>query len=224
MSKMAALLAGAALMLTTGVASAFPTITYDHALGDGGYTTTISSAVVETFDPNASFTQSWNWNGQYALVSGNLENRYSAPSYTDPLLGEIKESTNYISVPNPSNIGSVNVTNLGGAYNYFGLWWGSMDSYNTLQFKLGDAVVATISGSDLSNPANGRQWAKDTNQYVNFYFGSDSFDSFSLTSTNYAFEVDNIAIANVVPEPGTILLLGVGLLGLGFYGRRRVQK
>jgi PEP-CTERM motif-containing protein len=27
-----------------------------------------------------------------------------------------------------------------------------------------------------------------------------------------------------VPEPGTIVLLGAGLLGLGFYGRRRMQK
>lgn len=27
--------------------------------------------------------------------------------------------------------------------------------------------------------------------------------------------------ANVVPEPGTMLLLGAGLLGLGFYGRRK---
>lgn len=29
---------------------------------------------------------------------------------------------------------------------------------------------------------------------------------------------------NRVPEPGTIILLGAGLLGLGFYRRRRIQK
>ena len=29
---------------------------------------------------------------------------------------------------------------------------------------------------------------------------------------------------NTVPEPGTIILLGAGLLGLGFYRRRRIQK
>ncbi len=35
--------------------------------------------------------------------------------------------------------------------------------------------------------------------------------------------VDNIT-TSTVPEPGTIVLLGAGLLGLGFYGRRRSQK
>ena len=44
-----------------------------------------------------------------------------------------------------------------------------------------------------------------------------------MTSTQYAFESDNIAIGNV-PEPGTILLLAAGFLGLGFYVRRRTQK
>ncbi len=198
---------------------------------DGGYTSPYAGATIETFDPNASFTQAWSWNGSYTLVSdgGNLPNRFSAPSYVDPFTGKTKESTDYISVPdgignNPSSIGSVTVTNLGGEYNYLGLWWGSIDTYNKIEFLDNGAVIATVTGTDVTNPnpANGGQIDIRTNKYVNIFL-QDEFDSFRFTSTNFAFEVDNIAINNV-PEPGTIVLLGAGLLGLGLYGRRRVQK
>jgi len=242
MKKMTILLAGAMLTMAIngGVASAY-TISYDHktpvlaggSTTDGGYTSPVLNATVETFDPSAGFTQPWTWTGSYSLVSNgdNLTNRYSAPSYIDPVLLLTKESTDYISVPfgtgtNPSDTGTVTVTNLGGSYNYLGLWWGSIDSYNTLEFFKNGILQHTISGSDVTNPnpANGNQIDPSTNKYVNIYFGiNDSFDSFSMTSTNFAFEADNIAVG-VVPEPGTMMLLGMGMLSLAVFGKRRMNK
>ena len=237
-----ALLAGAMLLtaLTSGIASAY-TINYDHKTPvlpggsntNGGYTSPVLNALVETFDPNATFNQPWIWNGSYSLVSngGNLTSRYSAPSYVDPITGNTKQSTDYISVPlgtgtNLSNSGSVTVTNLGGLYNYFGLWWGSIDTYNSLEFYNGNTLVAMITGSDVTNPnpANGGQTDARTNKYVNIDFGGNTYDSFRMISTNFAFEADNIAVGTVVPEPGTMVLLGMGMLGLAIYGKRRMNK
>ena len=34
----------------------------------------------------------------------------------------------------------------------FGLYWGSVDTYNSLTFYSGDTLVATITGAELTHP------------------------------------------------------------------------
>ena len=87
-------------------------------------------------------------------------------------------------MPNPAggNTGSF-TAELGGLYNYFGLFWGSVDAYNTLSFYKGADLVASFTGIDITSPnaANGNQSAPYTNLYVNFDL--PEFDSFTMSST-----------------------------------------
>jgi hypothetical protein len=48
------------------------------------------------------------------------------------------------------------------------------------------------------------------------------FNRVVATSSNYAFEVDNIAFnETTVPEPASVALVGIGLLAVGWRSRRR---
>lgn len=162
----------------------------------------------------------WAWSGSGQVVSGSVDNKYSAPGGVD---GINKDTTKYFSVPDPEGVSTGTARfYLNSLNNYLGLWWGSIDSYNTITFYNGNAVVATYTGSDaiLNTNLYGDQIAYAANHYVNF-LGLPYFDSFAISSSNFAFEFDNVSVGNV-PEPATMLLLGLGLIGLAGVGRKRI--
>lgn len=153
--------------------------------------------------------------GDFAIVTGSQSGRYAAPA-------GIGTDNPYLSVPNPQRSGTA-ALKLGTTANYFGLYWGSVDSYNSISFYLLGALVDTFGGSQIAPPADGNQLAAATNRFINFFFGHLLFDEVRLDSDNYAFESDNHAYARV-SEPGTLALMGLAVAGLLIARRRRKEE
>lgn len=112
---------------------------------------------------------------------------------------------------------------------YFGLLWGSVDTYNTLTFYKDGDEVGSLTGAQVLAGANGNQTATGTT-YVNVL--SDLFfDSVVATSSSqYAFEFDNVAYSpdptlySAVPEPTTFVAGALLLLPFGAGVIRRMRN
>jgi hypothetical protein len=112
----------------------------------------------------------------------------------------------------------------GASYDYFGLYWGSIDDYNWLNFYSNGSLIASINGLDVLQAGTklGDQRSAGSNRYVNFFFDT-TFDRIDFASTSYAFESDNHAFGRTssVPEPATLGLMALGLLGAAAARRRK---
>lgn len=205
-------LAGAGVLaLAASVSQAAPIVTLS-ALGE----TTSSVAGATTIDFNSGCGYA-SCTGDFQLVLGSQANLYAQPAGTD---------TQFLAVPNPNANGSATFT-LGAESDYFGLFWGSVDAFNSISFYLGGNLISTYTGADLVGAqfANGDQVSYNSNRYINFDFGSEKFDTVKLSSTNFAFESDNHAFRNLatVSEPSTLLLVIGGLLSLAGVRMRKAK-
>jgi hypothetical protein len=178
-----------------------------------GMTTAVAGATVFTF--NSGVKNSTYYSGSGAVLESSVAGKAAAPA-GDP--------TPFLSVAYPDSSGSETFSSLGSAYNYFGLYWGSIDDYNTLSFYSGNSLVASLTGSNViaSGTALGDQTAPGSNRFVNFRFLDATFDKIVFNTTQYGFESDNHSLARVsVPEPASLTILGIGMFGLSLLQRRR---
>lgn len=156
--------------------------------------------------------------GTGKVVQGASSGEYAAPfvsgsngiGFLSPDQPTGVDTTKYLS----TGIGSV-VLQFNADQTYFGLLWGSVDNYNTLSFYNGQNLVGSYTGTDIWSNANGNQGQEGT-FYVNFNSLDGVFNKVVASSTQNAFEFDNVAYnSKSVPDGGsTLALAGLAFVGL----------
>ena len=180
----------------------------------------LPSYVFDSGGPNGAVTLT----GTGVVVNTSLDGVYAQPA------GVIR---NYLAVSGMSADGSVSLA-FSVPENYFGLFWGSIDPYNSIKFLNDGKMVSGYSGDMIANivglSSDGSQNSASSNRYVNFYTGDSFFDQVILSTTNFNFEVADIAFGDppvsvaavtAVPEPSSLILLGSVLPLMAVLRRKR---
>ncbi|HTL88649.1 MAG TPA: PEP-CTERM sorting domain-containing protein [Leptolyngbya sp.] len=204
---------GASLYLIVAhPASAITLSVGGQSAGSDGYKTTVQGATTIDFNNGTAPTSGFiAYSGSSPIVQGNSSGQYATPW---------EDSTHYLSVEPGENT----TLTFAKAADYFGLYWGSVDSYNHLDFYNGDQLLKSFTGNDVSKTAAGNWTGKSDNVYVDFFADKgETFDRVVMRSDSPAFETDNHAYrlaAKSVPEPG---MMG-GLATAALFGMTVLRK
>ena len=166
----------------------------------------------ETFDGVAAGSSSNNGAGSGNFQSAALGATFSASGNSGVVIGSSSVTAAPFVGPLPGNQDTTKYLSIGGngtetitfasEKNAFGLYWGSLDSYNSIKFYDGATLVASYTGNDISPLfPTGNQGSFSSNGYVEFS-GLQAFNKVVLSSSSNAFEIDNISAGNV-PTPDT---------------------
>jgi hypothetical protein len=231
-SSLAALAASAVLLLSPSASRAGYTVTVD---APGVQASTVAGVTTETFDARSI--------GSYTTLNSSI-GQYTATTPGFAVLGPDSyggaDQTRYMAVGAQSGQTSATLTFFA-PQSYFGLYWSAVDGLNSLVVFNGATPVLTVNegsifallaatghaASYFGNPNNGQDRSEPF-VYLNIFGTAGSqFTSVSfLNNGTYSeFESDNHSIASAVPEPSSIVLLGLGATALtGISLRRRFAR
>lgn len=181
------------------------------------------NAAITLLDLGTSSSSGLVTNAPISILGGSAEVTFSAASglYSGttsglaaaPFTASGPDAGNYLAAE-PK--GSVTVT-FDSQQRYFGLLWGSVDTYNSLNFYNNGTLVESLTGSAIAANANGNQAAPGS-YIVNVDFtGGTSFNSVVATTSTPAFEFNSVAYA-ATPVPITLAAIAAA----GDLGQTRI--
>lgn len=165
----------------------------------------------------------------YSGPNAGIVTGSSAGAYAAPVAGGSANSPTLWSAPYFSTgVGCITLT-FAQVQTYFGLLWGSVDLGNSISFfdvnSMGAPTwLATITGNDIytatqSSAAYGSQ-GYGGSYYIGLQDTGGNFNEVVLSSSVISFEAADIQYADAtvsligIPEPATVSVLGVGVLGM----------
>ena len=102
------------------------------------------------------------------------------------------------------------------------LLWGSVDTYNSLEFLENGVAVGTIAGSQITQNANGSQGYGGS--YYTEIISNTPFNEIIAIASSPSFEFaefESAPTSSNIPEPASLAAMGAGLLALAGLHRRR---
>jgi hypothetical protein len=224
--KISAILSGAtaAMLATTGSAFAFSFSVGGTAAGADGFKSSQARAVTVDFNNGSAPTSGF---VSYSGINGNIVQGSRGGQHATPF----NDTTKFMTISKAGSgvvgaTGSVTM-NFAKAIDYFGLYWGSVDTHNKINFYSAGNLVKSFGGGDISTTAKGSWTSNTDNLFVNFFSGpGQTFDRIDLVAQGTAFESDNHTYreAAAVPEPMTMGGIALTGMGLGYVRRRRAKQ
>lgn len=182
---------------------------------------TVSGATLLNFDGTLPSILTLNGASQLTGSGGTYAAPYfsgSTASYFGETPSNGADATPYIVIAGHGTA----TFNFSSPQNYFGLLIGSIDMVNTLSFYgSGNNLIGTLSATNILGP-NGDYGDRGQNGTVYVNISSTTpFSEVVLATPVSSFEFDDVAYADVVPEPATWTLAAAGLGILGLVCRKK---
>jgi hypothetical protein len=171
-------------------------------------------------DPGQSLAITGTWTTAPAVVEGSVSGQYKSPF--DPAGSGAPSGSaltnwqgiDYYTVGSPGKQASPAIMTFTADQSYLSLLWGSIDSYNAIQFWLNGVLVDTVGGTEVLNAgatpsASGAALVRITETFDELRFFSN-YPNYGNDTP--AFEFSHVVATVPLPAGGVLLIGAFGAL------------